>query len=200
MNRFAIDEAASFEIISVETLMYQEIILSPGDGSGKFFLDSKQTGEDQNVSEQEYLYDLTKRTFDNVERIGPARESSLHKANKFENELDLKTNDLMNIQLIYSGNAFNWMDVLGHHAGNSIDSNGFKEIVEMLVRDALKKYKINSIMLTFLDMWKHNLITQATADQFSEGKIKTKSGGIIESVNDDLEKFLKARFLIIHKL
>ena len=50
MNRFAIDENASFEIISVETLMYQEINLSPSDGLGEFFLESKETGEEQEVN------------------------------------------------------------------------------------------------------------------------------------------------------
>ena len=102
----------------------------------------------------------------------------------------------MNTHLIYSGNAFNWMDVLGHNVENSIGPKEFEEIVECMVRNALKKYKINSIMLTFLELWKHNLITQATADQFSLGNIKTKNGGIIESVYDDLEKFSKVRSLI----
>ena len=197
MNRFAIDETTSFEIIGVETLMYQEINLSPSDGPGEFFLDSEETGEEQEVSEQEFLDDISQGTFKNLGLIGRAIESNLHRAKKFENELDLKPYDMMDIQLIYSGNASNWMDVLGHHAENSMDSNRFQEIVEFFVREALKKYKINSITLTFLDMWKHNLITQATADEFSAGKIKTKNGGIIESVYDDLEEFFKARFLII---
>ena len=50
-------------------------------------------------------------------------------------------------------------------------------------------------MLTFLDMWKHNLITEATAKKISERKIKTKNGEIIDSVYDDLETFFfKTRF------
>ena len=196
MNRFAIDENASFEIISVQTLMYQEINLSPSDGPGEFFLKSKVTGEEQEVSQQEFLDDINQGTVENLKPIEHAIESSLHKANEFENELDLNNYDLMNTHLIYSGNAFNWMDVLGHNVENSIGPKEFEEKVKCMVRNALKKYKINSIMLTFLELWKHNLITQATADQFSVGKIKTKNGGIIESVYDDLEKFFKARFLI----
>ena len=196
MNRFAIDENASFEIISVKTLMYQEINLSPSDGTGEFFLQSKETGEEQEVSEKEFIKDINQGTVENLKLIEHAIESSLHKANEFENELGLKTYDLMNTHLIYSGNAFNWMDVLGHNVENSIGPKEFEEIVECMVRNALKKYKINSIMLTFLELWKHNLITQATAEQFSKGEIKTKNGGIIESVYDDLENFFKARFLI----
>ena len=115
---------------------------------------------------------------------------------EFENELDFEKSNLMNIHLIYAGNALNWMDVLGHNDENSIGSQGFKEVVNNFVQNALKKYKINSIVLTFLDMWKLQLITQTTAKQFSEGKIKTKNGGIIESVYDDLENFFdKVRFL-----
>lgn len=43
--------------------------------------------------------------------------------------------------------------------------------------------------MTFLDMWKLHLINKETAQQFSEGKIKTKNGDVIENVTDDLETF-----------
>ena len=43
--------------------------------------------------------------------------------------------------------------------------------------------------MTFLDMWKLHLITEETAKQFSEGKIKATNGDIIEHVHDDLEAF-----------
>ena len=185
MNRFAIDENASFEIISVETLTGHEINPSPQ--------------EKQEVSElvsELSLSFISQQTFENFKKIERAIKSSLHMAMEFENELDLKKSDWMNIHLIYAGNALNWMDVLGHNDENSIGSKGFKEVVNNFVQSALENYKINSIMLTFLDMWKHQLITQTTAKQFSEGKIKTKNGGIIESVYDDLEMFFdKVRFL-----
>ena len=167
MNRFAIDEAASFEIISVETLIDREII-TPG---------------------------LTKRTFKNVKQIEHVIESSLQTAEESENELDLEKSSRINIHLIYAGNAFNWMDVEGHVLGNNISPSQYQGMVKDFVHNALKSIGINSIMLTFLDMWKQNLITQATADEFSAGKIKTKNGGIIESVYDDLETyFYKTRY------
>ena len=188
MNRFAIDEAAAFEIISVETLSVRDIILTPTDRR-KFFLDSKHIGENRDVSEQEYLYDLTKRTFENVEQIEYVIESSLQTAEEFENELDLKKSSRINIHLIYAGNAFNWMDVEGHVLGNNISPDKYQGMVKDFVHNALKSIEINSIMLTFLDMWKYNVITQAIAEEFSHGKIKTNNGGIIDSVYDDLETF-----------
>lgn len=50
-------------------------------------------------------------------------------------------------------------------------------------------YKMTPILMTFLDMWKLHLITEETAKQFSEGKIKATNGDIIEHVHDDLEAF-----------
>ena len=199
MNRFAIDENASFEIICVETLSSREIILLPGDRDRprKFF---QETGEKQDVSKQEYLfflnenlwlgnYELTKRTFENVERIEHVIESSIQRAEEFENKLGLKKSDRMNIDLIYAGNAFNWMDIEGHDLGNYISADKFRGMVKDFVHNALESTEINSTILTFLEMWKHNVISQATAKEFSEGKIKTKNGGIIDSVYDDLETF-----------
>ena len=72
MNRFAIDENASFEIISVQTLMYQEINLSPSDEPGEFFLKSKVTGEEQEVSQQEFLDDINQGTVENLKLIDHA--------------------------------------------------------------------------------------------------------------------------------
>ena len=189
MNRFAIDEAAAFEIISVETLIAQKIKLSPSEGSSKWFLDSKQIGSDQDVSR--YIYDLTlmQTTVDNVKRMGLVISSSLRRAKRFEIDYGLKKSDRVRIHLIYSGNAFNWTDVMGHDFRNDISPDKFQRVVKDVVHTVLKSIEINSIMLTFLDMWKHNVITQATAEKFSHGKIKTKNGGIIESVYDDLETF-----------
>ena len=75
---------------------------------------------DMEIPEQ-FLHFITQRTYQNCGRIEHTLESSLHKAQKFEIELCLKTFDFMKIHLIYSGNAFNWTHVLEKTAENSID-------------------------------------------------------------------------------
>ena len=56
----------------------------------------------------------------------------------------------------------------------------------------MKKYEIQSSMLTMLSMWRWNLITKEKAKEASEGKLKNEMGWKDKevSINDDLEIFL----------
>ena len=50
----------------------------------------------------------------------------------------------------------------------------------------MKKYEIKSVMITFIDMWRLEIITKEAMDEFCKGKDYIKL-----SVNDDLESLLK---------
>ena len=56
----------------------------------------------------------------------------------------------------------------------------------------MKRYGIQSSMVTMLHMWRKNLITKEKAKEASEGKLKNEKNWKYQevSINDDLEMFL----------
>ena len=50
----------------------------------------------------------------------------------------------------------------------------------------MKKYKIKSVMVTIIHMWRLNLITKESMEKYCKGEKAEK-----DSVNDDLESFFK---------
>ena len=101
MNRFAIDEDAAFEVIAVESFSATEDHLEP---SSPYQLAHPYS--------EDFIDDLTIKTFDNFDRSKSAIEESLTKANLFEKDLDLFPKLKTNIHLIYCGNPFNWISGL----------------------------------------------------------------------------------------
>ena len=58
--------------------------------------------------------------------------------------------------------------------------------LKSVILKGMKKYKIESVMVTTLDMWRRHLITKEKMIDFCKGKEDLK-----ESVNDDLESFFE---------
>ena len=59
-----------------------------------------------------------------------------------------------------------------------------------MLLDKMKNYGIRTVMLTMLNMWRHNLVTKETVKQAYDGKLKDKIGwNGEESIHDDLDKF-----------
>ena len=58
----------------------------------------------------------------------------------------------------------------------------YEDTMRSLILEGMKKYKINSVMVTIIDMWRLNLITKEAMENYCKGKRIQKN-----SVNDDLE-------------
>ena len=61
-----------------------------------------------------------------------------------------------------------------------------EDTIRSFILDGMKKYKIKSVMVTIIDMWRSNLITKEKMEDFCKGKESEKN-----SVNDDLESFFE---------
>ena len=61
--------------------------------------------------------------------------------------------------------------------------------MEKLILSRMKKYGLQSLILTGLEMWRRNFITKEKSKSAYEGKLKDESGwsGYEGSTNDDLE-------------
>ena len=57
-----------------------------------------------------------------------------------------------------------------------------------LILEGMKRYKIKSVMMTSVDMWRQNMITKEKMEKTYQGKEDTHRK---KSVNDDLESFLE---------
>ena len=56
----------------------------------------------------------------------------------------------------------------------------------------MKKYKIQKVMVTSIDMWRRQLITKEAMEKFRKGEERTYFGEAIkDSVNDDLESLFE---------
>ena len=93
------------------------------------------------------------------------------------------------IHLIICGNSLTWMEIMGYDTVNDIRPNDFSEELMVYVQEVLDDLEINSIHMTFLQMWRHHLVTLETADKCFTGKTRTKDGEKMISVGDDLELF-----------
>ena len=58
--------------------------------------------------------------------------------------------------------------------------------LKSLIVEAMKKYEINRVMVTIIDIYRNNLITKEKMDIISNGKEAAK-----ESVNDDFDTFFE---------
>ena len=74
------------------------------------------------------------------------------------------------------------LDIHFIYAGELIPSR-----LEPVIVEAMKFYKIKSVMMTDLWMWRENLITKEAMENFCNGKDEYRK----ESVNDDFETLLR---------
>ena len=193
MNRLAIDENEANEIIGVEIYSAMGII-HPSNPDFFWFKDhpeatAKTSTGLTKVSEKEFICHVTEMAQKNNHLIREGVGKCLYAAKNFENILGLENHKNMDIHLIYSGNSFNWTDIVGHNVDNDIGPKQFTKWLTEYAEYVLEYLDMNLIFMTFLDMWKHNLVTKETADRCFKGRNRIKSDDIMESVNDDLEKF-----------
>ena len=60
------------------------------------------------------------------------------------------------------------------------------EKLRSIILNGMKKLKINSVMVTSIDLWRRNLITKEKMESYCKGEKDEK-----DSVNDDLESFFE---------
>ena len=202
MNRLAIDENEANEVIAVSVFSFgritrwnldeeffitNECIDNPLDNCEEIKKTAKK------VSENEFIHALTKNALDSNHLVQDCVNEFLYLAAQFENTSSLEDQKDFNcslpIHLIYSGNSFNWTDIIGHNIEQDVGPHEFSRWLVRYVQWVLECLEIDSIYLTFLEMWKHNLVTTETAERCFKQEYRSKDGGIMESVNDDILNF-----------
>ena len=63
-----------------------------------------------------------------------------------------------------------------------------EDILRSFILERMKKYKIQSVMMPSLDMWRQKMITKERMEHTCQGKEYVDRK---DSVNDDLESFLE---------
>ena len=201
MNRLVIEEERANEIIGIEIYSTSPITEPPVSGSD-FVIPEPFTSDNalsieltaqEMVKTRQELYGVKNATslpmflIKYKTLVKNAIPLFLRLADESKHRFPMEKEH--SIHLIYSGNSFRWIEVMGYDTRNQIGPNKFTEQMTLYVQKVLENLKIHSIQMTFLEMWKQNLVTSETANSCFTGKTKTKSGEIMESVNDDLEKF-----------
>ena len=82
----------------------------------------------------------------------------------------------MKIHFVYAGYYYNTF----------VSGSQYEDRLRSFIRAGMKKYKVNSVMVTMTYMWKHKIITKETMEKYCNGEKYPKN-----SVNDDLESFFE---------
>ena len=85
-------------------------------------------------------------------------------------------NKKLKIHFVYAARYFNHIE---------IDYNQCRHL-RLFILEEMKKYKIETVMLTRIHMWRYKLITKEAMEKDCKGENEIK-----DSVNDDLESFFQ---------
>ena len=74
----------------------------------------------------------------------------------------------------------------GNYYGNNLESDRVENFKKLILKK-MKKFEIESSMLTMLDMWRLKLVTEEKAEEAWDGMLEDDAEWGEMSINDDLE-------------